>query len=104
MIPALLLGSRIEKDNPQMTVRSHSTTRSPIGISDLQGYPIQEGYKIHSFYDAERDTYIYNPDNYDTVIVITDTLSSSDRDIALGDIKWVFGRYGCKKYLLVGGI
>ncbi len=31
------------------------------------------GYKLNSFYDINRPTYIYNLCEYDTVVVVTDT-------------------------------
>lgn len=70
MYPALLLGQVLE---PVVnTVKCHSTTRSPIGVND-NSYPIYCGYKLHSFYDDLRDTYIYDIEKYDKVLVVSDT-------------------------------
>ena len=88
MYPALILGEKLESMG--MTVFSHSTTRSPIGVSDENDYPIRSGYKIHSFYDKDRETYIYNTDRYDKVIVVTDSKDEQCTETAMRDIMSVF--------------
>lgn len=76
MYPAILLGQYLE--NNGLSVVTHSTTRSPIGIApDLKNYPITNGYTLPSFYDDARQTFIYNMtkrQNTDTntVILVTD--------------------------------
>lgn len=72
MYPALVLAQMLERRYPDCRVRCHATTRSPIGISDDAGYPISRGSKIRSFYEAARDSYIYAPDYYDAMIVVSD--------------------------------
>ena len=72
MYPAIVLGDTIEKEF-KVDVLTHSSTRSPIGICDDVDYPIHRGFKIKSFYDDERSTYIYNLEKYDLVIVVTDS-------------------------------
>lgn len=56
-------------------VHTHSTTRSSIdiieGSSDIYNGIVNKN-KLHSAYDANRDTYIYNLRKYDKVIIITD--------------------------------
>lgn len=71
MYPALLLGQTLE--SIVSTVKCHSTTRSPIGINEGNSYPIYCGYKLQSFYDDLRDTYIYDIENYDKILVVSDT-------------------------------
>lgn len=74
MYPALVLGKRIEEKYPACCVRCHATTRSPIGISRDDDYPVSSGSKLRSFYDDDaRNTYIYRLDSYDAVIIVTDT-------------------------------
>lgn len=73
MFPALTLGKKLEDSMPTGSVRCHATTRSPIGICGEQGYPIQSGCRLRSFYDSERVTYLYNIQEYDMVIVVSDT-------------------------------
>lgn len=77
MYPALVLGQALETAFPNLTVRCHATTRSPIGISSADAYPITSGCKIESFYSSTRDTYIYNLNHYDTVVVVTDAMASN---------------------------
>lgn len=72
MYPAMVLALRLE-EAAGCEAYTHSTTRSPIGISSERGYPISDGYKICSFYDKERTTYVYNLDRYDLVFVVTDS-------------------------------
>ena len=65
MYPALILGKEMELLNLVNSVVCHSTTRSPIGISSSDdSYPITSGYKLSSFYDSMRETYIYNLSYY----------------------------------------
>ena len=73
MYPALKLGAVLEDMGQNYRVRCHATTRSPIGVCTGENYPITSGYKLNSFYDKNRATYIYNLSEYDVVIVVTDT-------------------------------
>ena len=70
MLPAIIIGKILETQG--YSVFSHSTTRSPIGISCQNSYPITEGYQLSSFYDINRTTYIYNLRYYDLIFVISD--------------------------------
>lgn len=72
MFPAILLGEKLEKNYKNIKVKSHSTTRSPIGVLNKDDYPIKYGIALESFYQENRKTYIYNIENYDVVIVVTD--------------------------------
>lgn len=101
MYPALILGRELEKQFPTISVKCHATTRSPIGICSDPSYPIHLGYKIHSFYDDVRKTFIYNLDCYDIVIVLTDTCSNDLQ--ARADISKVLRAKGCLKILFVEG-
>lgn len=71
MYPALLTGYEIEKMG--CVVRCHSTTRSPIAVSTEEEYPLHCRYELCSLYDPERKTFIYDLENYDRVIVMTDS-------------------------------
>ena len=73
MFPALLLGKKLEERMQNGSVYCHATTRSPIGICEESNYPIQSGWRLPSFYDSDRVTYLYNLQAYDTVIVVSDT-------------------------------
>lgn len=71
MFPALYTGSRLEEMG--CSVRSHSTTRSPIIVSKDKGYPLSERFELRSLYDDDRITFLYNIKKYDEVLVITDS-------------------------------
>lgn len=79
MYPALRLGEGLERLGAE--VCCHATTRSPIGLCDAPGYPIRSGWKLPSFYEEERTTYIYNLKEYDMVIVVSDTKKTDLRAI-----------------------
>ena len=79
MYPALCLGEKLERLGAE--VCCHATTRSPIGLCDAPGYPIRSGWKLPSFYEEERTTYVYNLKEYDTVIVLSDTKKTDLRAI-----------------------
>lgn len=79
MYPALRLGEKLERLGAE--VCCHATTRSPIGLCDVPGYPIRSGWKLPSFYEEERTTYVYNLKEYDTVIVLSDTKKTDLRAI-----------------------
>ncbi len=73
MLPALLLGNEVAKRHEAAQVFCHATTRSPIGVGGSQaGYPIGNGYALPSFYDATRQTYVYNLAAYDAAIAVSD--------------------------------
>lgn len=98
MYPSLVLGSAIEERYPDIIVRSHATTRSPIGISSENGYPIQNGARLRSLYDPERTTFLYNLSSYDLAIAITDAKG----DIAPGveDLSCALAMHGCPKTMV----
>lgn len=79
MYPALRLGEKLERLGAE--VCCHATTRSPIGLCHAPGYPIRSGWKLPSFYEEERTTYVYNLKEYDTVIVLSDTKKTDLRAI-----------------------
>jgi adenine/guanine phosphoribosyltransferase-like PRPP-binding protein len=72
MYPAIALAARIEELFP-ITVKTHSTTRSPIVSASNVDYPIKSSNKINSFYDPNRVTYLYNIERYDVVLIVTDS-------------------------------
>lgn len=77
MYPALNIATSIykglkDKKDKKVTVKCHSTTRSPISSSKEEDYPIKERFELVSPYDYDRVTYIYNLDKYDKVFVVTD--------------------------------
>ncbi|MBR6386339.1 MAG: phosphoribosyltransferase domain-containing protein [Ruminococcus sp.] len=100
MIPAIMLGMELEK-RFNLQVCTHSTTRSPIGINNSEDYPCRNGFRIESFYESERQTYLYNTDKYDAVIVVTDSKNDIQCEMAFRDIMAVFS--DCGKFYLVRG-
>lgn len=101
MYPALILGRELEQRGAAASVRCHATTRSPIGICEDAAYPIHSGYRLHSFFDSERETYLYNLVYYDAVIVVTDTVADDAQ--ARADIAKALRFYGCPKIIVVEG-
>lgn len=77
MYPALYIGRHIEKLG--CTIKCHSTTRSPIAVSMDEKYPLHSRYELRSLYDSDRVTFLYDIEEYDTVIVITDTHNISKK-------------------------
>ena len=101
MYPAIKVALEFESQQVANSVHCHSTTRSPIGVNDNESYPIRNGYKICSFYDEKRETYIYNLRKYDKIIIITDSHGVSSKAIA--SIKAVLAHYGNNKIFFIGG-
>lgn len=70
MYPAIFVSSQLEKQGNK--VYCHSTTRSPIAVSNEQDYPVHCRYTLKSLYDSNRTTFIYDLSNYDKVLIVTD--------------------------------
>lgn len=104
MYPALMVGKRLEKTSRTTVVRCHATTRSPIGISEQRGYPIRNGWRMSSFYDPERTSYLYNLQEYDTAIIVTDAKIDILKE-GLYDLYAVLSRFGCENTICleIGG-
>lgn len=98
MYPAIRLGSYLEEAG-DFVVRTHSTTRSPIGVGSGENYPIHAGHRLRSFYDPERLTFLYNPVASDAVIVVTD--AGGDPDAAMADIGSVYRPFGTADFTLL---
>ncbi len=77
MLPALILADLLAKKFPGAKVFNHATTRSPIAVSAAAGYPIRRGFSLPSFYDAARQTYIYNTEKYAAAVVASDAPTPS---------------------------
>ncbi len=96
MLPAILAGRELEREN--FSVKTHSTTRSPIGICREKNYPIREGFKLRSFYDSTRTTFIYNLKFYDAAIIMTNAQNFS---AGLEDLINALNVHGVGKIFLV---
>ena len=99
MYPALLLGHALEALS--FPVCCHATTRSPIGICPDADYPIQNGYRLRSFYDAGRKTFLYNLRKYQNVILVTD--SAVEHCEAAADLARILKQHGCGRLWVVEG-
>ncbi len=99
MYPALLLACALERCG--LSVLCHATTRSPIGICQDSGYPVRAGVCLHSFYDAGRTTYLYNPGSCDGAVIVTDT-PADDREAAAG-LAAALGQQGCGQMIVIEG-
>lgn len=99
MYPALVLGKALEEQG--LSVRCHATTRSPIGVCDAPGYPITSGRKLSSFYEAGRDTYIYNLSPCGALIVVSD--APTCRLEALNQLSAAWAAIGYQKLFFIQG-
>lgn len=96
MYPAIKVGYSIEK-KWNNKVRVHATTRSPILPKAEEDYPIKSGFKLKSFYEDSRKTFIYNLDYYDKVIIISDTDSQENWNLGLNSLVDKLKDFGCKE-------
>lgn len=101
MYPALAVGKRLEEISRVKIIRCHATTRSPIGISEHEGYPIQNGCRLRSFYDSERITYLYNLREYDMAVIVTDARKDKRKE-GLHDLCTALKRFGCRRIICLG--
>lgn len=100
MFPSLTIGRLLELSEGAYEVLCHSTTRSPICISDHDGYPITSGFELHSVYDARRRTFLYNLDDYDLVLAVSDARKKTFSKGA-DDLACAMAAYGCRRFLWV---
>ena len=96
MLPAIIAGNCLERAN--FSVVTHSTTRSPIGICRDENYPIKNDFKLRSFYDSTRTTFIYNLKRYDSAVILTD---SADFLFGAQDLIAALNFYGINKIFIV---
>lgn len=100
MYPAILLADVLHKRGHK--VKTHSTTRSPIGVLNDGTYPIKNGFKIPSLYDADRTTFIYNLNKRyksTTVIIVTDAHEDT-YSIGLQSLISLFGRHNVSNFIV----
>lgn len=92
MYPAIFTAAQIEKKFDNVSVKTHSTTRSPIVPFEKDDYIIKKRNEISSFYEYARKTFIYNLEKYDNVIIITDSVNYNKN--ALKDLSSSLRHYG----------
>lgn len=103
MFPALVLGAVLEHKGGFSHIRCHATTRSPIGVSREEGYPIRDGWRLKSLYNENRETFIYNLERYDAVIAVSDGSGEAGlRSLSMA-LNSCAGN-GCKLYFVGGGL
>lgn len=90
MYPGLYWG-RYLQEHAGHRVFFHATTRSPILPSPEEDYPLHCRIRLESFYDKERTTYLYNPDSYDAVFVLTDSPVHTGAGSVLASVFSSFG-------------
>lgn len=98
MYPGLLIAREYENSGRFESVRFHATTRSPIGICDDEDYPAKNGYKLQSFYEKDRQTYLYNLAEYDSALVVTD--SRDEKCAGAENIAQLLHAYGCAEVII----
>lgn len=103
MYPALLTADCLACSGYFASVRCHATTRSPIGIYTAVTYPVRNGNLLHSFYDQNRRTYIYNLAQYDAAVVFSDTENMAAARLAQADLARALNAWGCTQLFYVGG-
>lgn len=96
MYPAIKIGDAIQR-KWNNEVKVHATTRSPILPKEEYGYPIQSRFKLKSFYEDSRKTFIYNLDYYDKVIIISDTDSVHNWNLGFNSLADALKDCGCKE-------
>lgn len=79
MYPGLFAAYKIEESGKQ--VLFHATTRSPIAVSMEETYPLHVRYHLSSVYDKDRTTFVYDLDQYDLVLIISDSVCEDKNGI-----------------------
>lgn len=102
MYPVIKVAAMLQSHFSDCTVVTHATTRSPIKISRQGAYPIFNGSKIDSLYEAGRQTFVYNLQPYDQVIWITDAVRPQAAGTA--QLHQALRYFGCKDILGVNWV
>lgn len=93
MYPSIVVANELDIQDYSIFVAA--TTRVPACTNKNIDYPLQNRYKIKSLY-GDRDTYIYNLEKYDKVIVISDgtfaqkSLADALYSVGIKNITYVF--------------
>ena len=99
MYPGMLAAKEIENSAPCSFVRFHATTRSPIETSNDPLYPLKSRCSLDSLYESGRKTFVYNLEEYDRVIIVTD--SDMHNSTGLNNLVGALNKYGNKTICLV---
>ncbi len=98
MYPGLIIAEELERSGRYDSVKFHATTRSPIGICNDEDYPIFNGYKLQSFYEKGRQTFLYDLARYDSVLIVTD--SAPENMDAVTELERLLYHYGCREIIV----
>lgn len=99
MYPAVAAAAYLEEAYPGILVKTHATTRSPITVSKNEAYPLHTRLELSSLYEEERKTYLYDPQGYDLVLVLSDT--PLDSPPGLEQLRRAFLQRGSGEFLFV---
>ncbi len=97
MYPGLLLARELETGG--RTVRFHATTRSPIQVCPEEDYPLHSRVPLESFYAPGRRTFLYNLEQYDLVLILTDAPDLQEAGPA--SLAGALERRGCRDIRLL---
>lgn len=98
MYAGLIIAEKLENSGRYNSVKFHATTRSPIGICEAADYPVFNGYKLQSFYEKGRQTFLYDIAKYDSVLIVTD--SAPENTDAMNELAALFHHYGCNEIIV----
>ncbi|MDF2594626.1 MAG: putative phosphoribosyl transferase [Clostridia bacterium] len=98
MYPAIKAAEKMLKECEVHSIRTHSTTRSPILPFDHKDYPLKSRYALTSFYSDTRQTYIYNLAQYDYAVILTDANESTS---GFGELCKALAHKGCDTIMLI---
>ena len=101
MYPGLMLGEALEKAGCCASVRFHATTRSPIGLCTDADYPIRSGFRLTSFYESGRTTYIYNLQAADAALILTDSPEDGAAEAGLRELAAALRQSGCGEIICI---
>ena len=99
MFPGLLVGQKAEALWPDKKIRFHATTRSPIEVFLEEDYPLHRRAELESLYEEGRKTFIYNLEQYDQVLIITDAEQIWEE--GLNSLTKALRQYGNEKMTLI---
>ena len=95
--PALVLGIWLE--DAGFLVDNQVISRSPLVPDRSPAYLIHSRYALHSLYEEERNTFLYNLKPHDLTIVLTDAKDISER--SLQELHEVLSVSGQEQYVLI---
>ena len=99
MYPVIYAADKIQTMYPEKHCYVHATSRSPIAAFRQEGYPIYSREEVVSFYEKDRNVFLYNLRQYDNVIVLTD--AKKEIEDAVHSMEQVMKKYGNDNWRLV---